>query len=519
MNKIPSKFGHVPQESLVSIFPAVIAGTVILSMLVISTLLFYPVTSAFIRIFLILYGISGCAYLWLYYWLYNSISKTQIYIWGNVFIVGIALGSAAYFIPEELYYLVYALVFIASLAISIDSTRLPAYSLITIVTVFDFFHFIEKTTPFKEIVIHGGLVITALIAVELIQQLRTLSQKQMNRLEIINEISKQIVSTLETKELLSLLDAELQNVLGADTYYIGIQKDDEIQMELFHDDGEYFNGINVKIEGTLSSWVIKHQKPLFLSDLRKTVQLEGVNLILLGKPKDSLSWMGVPMKASHVNGIMVIASYRPHAFNKSDMELLSNIAQRAALALDNTYHHARALEQARLDSLTHVYNHGYFIQILHEQTQNCHEQNQPLSLIMLDIDYFKQYNDTFGHLQGDEILVNLCNVIREHIKKDDAVGRWGGEEFAISLPNTDSKQALQIANRIRESLASLKIHHNDLTTIPVPTASQGIAVFPDETTDIIKLIDLADQRLYIAKNRGRDQIEPAPTLHENIKTE
>jgi diguanylate cyclase (GGDEF)-like protein len=149
----------------------------------------------------------------------------------------------------------------------------------------------------------------------------------------------------------------------------------------------------------------------------------------------------------------------------------------------------------------------------------CQSLNQSLSLIMLDIDYFKQYNDNFGHLTGDEVLVSLCDIIRSHIKNTDAVGRWGGEEFAISLPNTDGLQATLVSQRIRETLGSLKINNNEHPTIPTPTVSMGVAVFPLEVNATSKLIDLADKRLYIAKERGRDQIEPASTFWEDIKTE
>ena len=128
---------------------------------------------------------------------------------------------------------------------------------------------------------------------------------------------------------------------------------------------------------------------------------------------------------------------------------------------------------------------------------------------MLDIDFFKQYNDTFGHPIGDEILVSLCVIIRSHIKSTDSIGRWGGEEFAIALPNTDGHQAALVAQRIRETLGSLKIRNSEQFTIPIPTISMGLAVFPLETNDTTKLIDLADKRLYTAKERGRDQIEPA----------
>ncbi|HKI52686.1 MAG TPA: GGDEF domain-containing protein, partial [Anaerolineales bacterium] len=95
-----------------------------------------------------------------------------------------------------------------------------------------------------------------------------------------------------------------------------------------------------------------------------------------------------------------------------------------------------------------------------------------------------------------------------HIKQGDTVGRWGGEEFVISLPGADGKQAAQIAKRISKTLGDLQVKDQDRQAIPIPTISQGIAVFPDEANEIYRLIDKADKRLYTAKKRGRNQIEP-----------
>jgi diguanylate cyclase (GGDEF)-like protein len=127
---------------------------------------------------------------------------------------------------------------------------------------------------------------------------------------------------------------------------------------------------------------------------------------------------------------------------------------------------------------------------------------------MLDIDYFKEYNDSFGHLVGDRVLQSLCSAIQHHIKQTDSIGRWGGEEFVISLPGADGRQAFQIAKRISETLGVLRVDDNDQRAVPIPTLSQGIAVFPLEANEIYRLIDIADKRLYIAKERGRNQIEP-----------
>ena len=271
------------------------------------------------------------------------------------------------------------------------------------------------------------------------------------------------------------------------------------------------------MEGTLSGWVIKNQKELFLPDLRREADLEGVEIILVGKEKVSLSWIGVPLTAPNITGVIALGSYQPNAFDSGDMHLLSNLAQHITLALDNTIRHAQVEEQARLDSLTGVYNHGYFLKNLADQASEASRSNLPLSLIMLDIDFFKQFNDTYGHLVGDRILKTLCTAIKHHIKQSDAVGRWGGEEFVISLPGATGLQALRVAERVGETMAQLRVEDRDQRTVPVPTVSQGIAIFPFEADEIYQLIDLADRRLYTAKARGRNQIEPPASHWEKLQ--
>lgn len=509
--------GFKPQENLISILPSIVAGIFVLSASIVTALVYFPPLNPLYKIAAILYWILGSLYLAFYYFLFTAALNKSRFSWINSIISGIALGGMAIIIPEEIDHLLYTLVIIAAMSTSIISTRGPSYFLVISSTTIYFITNINEHIPNYQWVIHIGLVIAALMAIETVQQLKKIARQQINRLEIINELSKQIVSTLDTKQVFSLLNAAFQNALEADAYYIGIIDEEDLRLELFYDDGEFFENIKMKKKGTLANWVIKNQQELFLPDLRQNIQLDDVEMIIIGKEKTSLSWMGVPMRGSHVDGIMAISSYRPNAFDRSDMELLSTIAQRAALALDNTYQHALVEEQAQLDSLTRVYNHGYFIQALSEQAETCLAQNQPLSLIMLDIDHFKQYNDTFGHLIGDEILINLCDIIRGHIKHTDAVGRWGGEEFTVALPNTNGAQAMQVAERIRGTMASLKVRNDSHITIPVPTISMGIAMFPIETDKIIKLIDLADKRLYTAKERGRNQIEPPAAFWDEIK--
>jgi diguanylate cyclase (GGDEF)-like protein len=109
---------------------------------------------------------------------------------------------------------------------------------------------------------------------------------------------------------------------------------------------------------------------------------------------------------------------------------------------------------------------------------------------------------------GDPVLTVLTQAIRQHIKSTDSIGRWGGEEFTIVLPGTNGLQAQQVAERVQETVSSLSLYDRDGKLLPFPTLSQGLAIFPKEAKDVFKLIDLADQRLYTAKKRGRNQIEP-----------
>jgi diguanylate cyclase (GGDEF)-like protein len=435
----------------------------------------------------------------------------------NSILSGIGLGFYVYASPADVQEAAHILILLGVIAIAITSGRFYAYltmilSLIIhasfkMVPINDIANFLDFATPY----------IISIVVIEAIIRVKDTTQQHVHRLETINKISRQIMLSLETNQTISLLNATMQEALEADTYFLGTVKGSEIQLDLFYDEGEYFNGIILPLEGTLSGWVIKNQRELFLPDLRQEVGLEGVTKVLIGKDKTSLSWMGVPLKASNVTGIISLGSYRPNAFDSGDMELLSNLAQHVSLALDNTIRHAQVEEQARLDSLTGVFNHGYFLKRLEEQAQEAIATNKPLSLIMMDIDYFKLFNDIYGHLVGDRILKTLCTAIRQHIKQTDAVGRWGGEEFVISLPGASGIEALHVAERISQTMAQLRVEDREQNTIPVPTVSQGIAVFPWEADEIFPLVDLADKRLYTAKERGRNQVEPNTSHWEGMQ--
>jgi len=466
----------------------------------------------------VIYGVAGIAHIILYTRLVTKTAHARKR-YSIIFAIttGFVLGALPYLLPSHLHDVFHILVVLEIIAVTAGSGRRDTVIAMGLTFLISLPMHIHMLVNIQEVLEFLVPFILSVIVMETYTRIKRTTQQHIHRLETINKASRQLMQSLDKDQVLALLNATILDTLEPESYFIGILSGDNIRLDMLYDEGEYFNGIELPLEGTLSDWVIKNQKELFLPDLREDVQLEGVKTRIIGKEKTSLSWIGVPLKATNITGIMTMSSYKPNAFDLADLELLSSLAQHVTLALDNTIRHAQVEEQARLDSLTGVYNHGYFLKRLAEQAEATAATNAPLSLIMLDIDFFKQYNDTYGHLVGDRILNSLCTAIKQHIKQGDAVGRWGGEEFIISLPNASGEQATQVAKRIGETMSALRVVDRNQKTVPVPTVSQGIAVFSAEADEIYSLIDLADRRLYIAKERGRNQIEPSLSHWEEIK--
>jgi diguanylate cyclase (GGDEF)-like protein len=252
-------------------------------------------------------------------------------------------------------------------------------------------------------------------------------------------------------------------------------------------------------------WVAANGKSLLANDVTREPQF-------LYHPAvgDTRAELAVPLIVGGRGiGVLDAQSERFGAFEPSDVATLETLAGQVAIAIDNARLYGEVQEQARRDSLTQVYNHGYFIERLREEMERAQRESKPLSLIMLDVDNFKEYNDRYGHVIGDQVLSLLVQAIHAHVKRTDLVGRWGGEEFGIALLETDAADARQVAQRIRQTLAETHLPQKDGKPILPPTASQGIASCPKHAQDTDALIDLADRALYQAKTRGRDQIKTA----------
>lgn len=203
-----------------------------------------------------------------------------------------------------------------------------------------------------------------------------------------------------------------------------------------------------------------------------------------------------------------------------EMAELSDIVNRMASALqterENLEHtvadrtrelseaNARLERLAVTDGLTGLFNHRRFQEALHSELLRCERHKRPLAVLMLDVDFFKKVNDSMGHPAGDELLRRLAEVLGADLRQTDLISRYGGEEFAVLLPETTKAEAMQVAERMRESV-ELKINEGTRWTQRI-TVSVGVATFPEDGATAETVLEAADQALYVAKRQGRNKV-------------
>jgi diguanylate cyclase (GGDEF)-like protein len=207
-------------------------------------------------------------------------------------------------------------------------------------------------------------------------------------------------------------------------------------------------------------------------------------------------------------GVLSIARHRRH-FTREEEELLQYLAGQAVVSIENARLHETVELQAVTDELTGLANLRALHTILESELDRSRRFGTPLALVMLDLDHFKQINDEHGHQQGDEVLELVADVLREFSRDIDTPARYGGEELAVVLPQTDSEGAEQLAERIREAVDGLEVPRVDGEGVLRLQASFGVAAVPESGSDREGLIAAADAALYRAKRAGRNRVERA----------
>ncbi|HEY8582091.1 MAG TPA: diguanylate cyclase, partial [Capillimicrobium sp.] len=217
--------------------------------------------------------------------------------------------------------------------------------------------------------------------------------------------------------------------------------------------------------------------------------------------------LSVPMLGSEraeVLGLLSV-SRAGEPFGERERELMAYLAGTAAISIENVGLHEAVQRQAVTDELTGLYNHRRFQEALVGETDRAKRFGQPMSLVMLDIDNFKRVNDTHGHQAGDEVLREVARVLRETSREIDAPARYGGEELAVVLPQTDMEGAFLLAERVRTGIEALEVSLGGTREPLRVTASLGVASLPETADEPRALLAAADAALYDAKRSGKNK--------------
>jgi diguanylate cyclase (GGDEF)-like protein len=217
-------------------------------------------------------------------------------------------------------------------------------------------------------------------------------------------------------------------------------------------------------------------------------------------------------------GVLALDSAAAGAFDPEDIQPLESVADICAAAIQNANYFERMRQLAYVDGLTGIHNRRFFEMRIVEELERASRFQGRMSVIMVDIDHFKRLNDEFGHLLGDEVLRGVAGILKQQLRKMDMVCRYGGEEFAVVVPETTGENAVTVAEKLRR-----QVEGYPFPGVPRPvTISCGVADYPIHGVTRDEVVAAADGALYMAKQAGRNRVmaaevkKPAPAAHKQI---
>jgi diguanylate cyclase (GGDEF)-like protein len=260
----------------------------------------------------------------------------------------------------------------------------------------------------------------------------------------------------------------------------------------------------------VANWVMNHSQEFVSADLRRDARVHNSSVgAVIAFPLNS--------RGSNVGALIGLdraASAREPKLPVTMLRAVRILLEPAAVALDNAFRVKRAEALSVTDDLTHLFNSRYLNIVLRRETKRASRNGRPLSLLFIDLDGFKAVNDTHGHLFGSRALVEAAAVIRGSARETDVVARFGGDEFALVLPDTGGEGAFAVGERIRDRIAEYKFLAGDGLDIHL-TASIGVATLPDVAASAEELVQAADKAMYQVKDSGKNGIQAAADPAEN----
>lgn len=328
--------------------------------------------------------------------------------------------------------------------------------------------------------------------------LYSLERQRARQLEAINTIAQQSTAVMELEELLIRVCSIIQQAFQVSHVSLLLREDTDLVMRAhqgvltpcFPPGGRYATSQQPWSEVLATSTTV----------IEKELGLASESFRLF---KECASRMSIPLISfGQTLGVLSLHSSKPNGFGGSELQSLESVADICANSIQNAHYVERVKQLAYLDGLTGIFNRRFFELRISEEVERARRYGTGMAVIMADIDEFKRLNDEFGHLLGDEVLRQVSSIFHQQVRKIDIVCRYGGEEFAILLTQTNAQQAFTIAEKLRR-----QVENWQFPGVPrAITISAGVAAFPTHGRTRDEIVRAADNGLYTAKQNGRNRV-------------
>jgi diguanylate cyclase (GGDEF)-like protein len=333
-------------------------------------------------------------------------------------------------------------------------------------------------------------------------------KRQIERLSLFHEIGKSLASTLDLQKILQTVMEKISDLLQPDTWSLLML--DEATNELYFEiaigaGADKLKDVRLKVGEGIAGWVAQNGEPVLVEDVKRDARF--TSRIDELTQMDTRSVVCVPIKGKEkiLGVIELINCLGRESFRKADIPILKSLADYAAIALENARYIQRIHELTITDDCTALYNARHLNFVLDAEIYRSTRYGYEFSVIFLDLDHFKQVNDTHGHLVGSKLLWMIGDLIKGHLRLIDYAFRYGGDEFVILLPQTSKQNTLMVVRRLKTLLNS-KVFFTDENLNITVTASFGVASFPADGRSRRELLRMADEAMYLVKNTTRNSI-------------